>query len=123
MQACWPLGIFMRRLGGIPIHRSALHNVVSQIVKAFNDNDRLLLSLFPEVTRKKVAKWKTGFWYIAVQARVPIQLISFDYDRRVTQCGPVIEPSLNIKADMKRIQDYFKGVQAKNPDKFGGEYI
>ena len=113
----------MRRLGGIPIHRSASHDVVSQIVKAFNDNDRLLLSLFPEVTRKKEAKWKTGFWYIAVQARVPIQLISFDYDRRVTQCGPVIEPSLNIKADMKRIQDYFKGVQAKNPDKFGGEYI
>jgi len=119
----WPLGVIMRSLGGIPIHRSASHNVVSQIVKKFNDNDKLLLSLFPEGTRKKVGHWKTGFWHIAVQAGIPIQLISFDYDNRITTCGPVIKPSDSIEADMERIQKYYQNVQAKHPGKFGGEYL
>jgi len=122
-HAWWPLGFFMRRLGGIPVHRSTPHDVVSQIVKTFNDNDRLLLALSPEGTRKKVAKWKTGFWHIAAGAGVPIQLVSFDYTKRITECGPVIDTSNNIEADMKLIQNYYKGVQAKYPCKFGGEYL
>lgn len=113
----------MRRLGGIPIHRSASHNVVSQIVEAFKANDRLLLAIAPEGTRRKVDKWKTGFWYIAVQAGVPVQLVSFDYEKRVTVCGPVIELSEDMEADMQRIQNYYKGVIAKHPEKFGGEYV
>jgi 1-acyl-sn-glycerol-3-phosphate acyltransferase len=116
----WPLGVFMRWLGGIPVKRNASNNLVSQIVKSFDENDRLLLALFPEGTRKNVIEWKTGFWHIAVQAEVPIQLISLDYDRRVTEFGPVIEPSHSLEADMERIQKYFHGVEAKYPDKFGG---
>jgi 1-acyl-sn-glycerol-3-phosphate acyltransferase len=83
----------------------------------------MMVTLFPEGTRKKVGTWKTGFWYIASQADIPIQLVSFDYEKRITECGPVIEPSNNIEADMKIIQQYYKGVQAKHPDKFGGEYL
>ena len=113
----------MRWLGGIPVKRDASHNLVSQIVQTFNENDKLLLALFPEGTRKKVVKWKTGFWHIAVQADIPIQLVSLDYDRRVTIFGPVIELSDSLEADMERIQKYFQGVRAKHPDKFGGEYL
>ena len=113
----------MRKLGGIPIHRSASHNVVSQIVDTFNASDRLLLAIAPEGTRRKVDRWKTGFWYIAVQAGVPVQLVSFDYEKRVTECGPVIDLSDDIDADMQRIQSYYKGVKAKHPEKFGGEYL
>lgn len=119
----WPLGVFMRWLGGIPVKRDASHNLVSQIVQTCNENDKLLLALFPEGTRKKVVKWKTGFWHIAVQADMPIQLVSLDYDRRVTIFGPVIELSDSLEADMERIQKYFQGVRAKHPDKFGGEYL
>ena len=122
-HARWPLGFVMRKLGGIPIHRSASHNVVSQVVKTFNANDRLLLAIAPEGTRRKVEKWKTGFWHIAVQAGVPVQLVSFDYKKRVTECGPVIELSDDIEADMKYIQNYYKAVNAKHPEKFGGEYL
>jgi len=70
-----------------------------------------------------VVKWRTGFWHIAVQAEIPIQLISLDYDRRVTKFGPVIEPSHSLEADMEQIQKYYQGVRAKYPDKFGGEYL
>jgi 1-acyl-sn-glycerol-3-phosphate acyltransferase len=118
-----PVGGIMRRFGGILIHRSASHNVVSQIVDAFNARDRLLLAITPEGTRRKVDKWKTGFWHIAAQAGVPVQLVSFDYEKRVTELGPVIELSDDIEADMERIQNYFKGVNAKHPEKFGGEYL
>jgi 1-acyl-sn-glycerol-3-phosphate acyltransferase len=119
----WPLGFFLRRLGGIPIYRNGSHNFVSQIVESFNNNERMMVTLFPEGTRKKVERWRTGFWYIASEAEIPIQLISFDYKKRVTECGPVIEPSNNIEADMKKIQEFYKNVQAKYPEKFGGEYL
>ena len=119
----WPLGVFMRWLGGIPVKRDAPQNLVSQIVKTFDENDNLLLALFPEGTRKNVFKWKTGFWHIAVRAEIPIQLVSLDYDRRATVFGPVIEPSSSLEADMERIQKYYRGVRAKHPEKFGGEYL
>ena len=119
----WPLGIFMRWLGGIPVKRNTSNHLVSQIVHAFDENDELMLALFPEGTRRKEVKWKTGFWHIAVRAGVPIQLVSLDYDRRVSEFGPVIEPSHSLEADMKRIQQYYRGVRAKYPDKFGGEYF
>ncbi len=115
--------MIMRRLGGIPIHRSASRNVLSLIVEAFNKNDKLLLAISPEGARKKVDKWKTGFWYIVKQAGVPVQRVSCDCDSRKTVYGPVIEPSGDIEADMKRIQNYYREVTAKNPGKFGGEYL
>ena len=118
-----PVGAIMRRLGGIPIHRSTSHNVVAQMVETFHANERLLLAIAPEGTRRKVGKWKTGFWHIATQAGVPVQLVSFDYEKRVTECGPVIELSQDIEADMKRIQNHFKGVKPKHPGKFGGQYL
>ena len=119
----WPLGVFLRRLGGIPIYQDGSHNLVSQLVESFNENERMMVTHFPEGTRKKVGKWKTGFWHIAAQAGIPIQLVSFDYEKRITECGPVIEPSGDIEADMKIIQEFYQGVQAKHPDKFGGEYL
>jgi len=118
-----PLGVFLRRLGGIPIYRDGTHNLVSQLVESFDNSEKMMITLFPEGTRRKVGKWKTGFWHIASQAGIPIQLVSIDYEKRITECGPVIEPSSNIEADMKIIQEYFKSVRAKYPDKFGGEYL
>ncbi len=119
----WPLGTIMRWLGGIPVKRNTSNKLVSQIVHTFDENEKLMLSLFPEGTRKKVDKWKSGFWHIAVQASVPIQLVSLDYDRRVTEFGPVIEPSHSLETDMKRIQKHYQSVSGKYPDNFGAEYI
>lgn len=119
----WPLGIFIRWLGGIPVNQSASNNIVSQIVQIFNEHDELILSLSPEGTRRKQLRWRTGFWHIAVQAGVPIQLVSLDYRRRVTMFGPIIEPSQNLDSDMERIQNHYKTISAKYPNQFGGEYL
>ena len=119
----WPLSLFIRWSDGIIVHRSSSHNLVSQIVKEFNDNDSLVLTLSPEGKLSKVIKWKTGFWHIASQAGVPIQLVSLDYGKRATEFGPVIETSDSIEADMERIQNYYKDVLGRNPNQFGGEYL
>ena len=119
----WPLSLFIRWSDGIIVHRSSSHNLVSQVVKEFNDNDSLVLTLSPEGKLSKVIKWKTGFWHIASQTGVPIQLVSLDYGKRATEFGPVIKTSDSIEADMERIQNYYKDVQGRNPDQFGGEYL
>ena len=69
-----PFGFFFRWFGGIPVERSSKHNLVDQVVNYFNNNTNFRLALSPEGTRKRVEKLKTGFYYIAKQAKVPIFL-------------------------------------------------
>lgn len=119
----WPLGIVIRWLGGIPVKQNTSTNLVSQIVRAFHENDQLMLALFPEGTRKNVLKWRTGFWHIAVQSGVPIQLVSLDYEKRISEFGPVIEPTDSLEDDMARIQSHYREVKAKYPELFDGEHL
>ena len=121
--AWWPLGSFMGWLGGIPVDRSAHHDLVPKMVQRFRKNDRFILALYPEGTRRRVQQWKTGFWHIAVGADVPIQIVSIDYEKRATIFGPAFEPSGNVEADMKKIQAHYQRIRAKYPDQFDGEYI
>ncbi len=118
----WPLGYFIRRLGGIPIDRSVPHDLVSRMVRRFRESDAFILAIFPEGTRRRVREWKTGFWHIAAGAGVSIQLVAVDYEKRATLFGPLIEPSGDIEADMAKIRDYFRGVRGKRPDLFDQEY-
>jgi 1-acyl-sn-glycerol-3-phosphate acyltransferase len=119
----WPLGYFMRKLGAIRVHRDSSHNLVSQVVDEFKRNDQMLLALSPEGTRKPVKKWKTGFWYMARDAQVPIQLVGLDYARRQVDMGPLLWTSDEIGKDMQAIQRHFKSIKAKHPDKFCGDHL
>ncbi|MDQ4079003.1 MAG: lysophospholipid acyltransferase family protein [Chloroflexota bacterium] len=114
-----PLGSVLRRLGGIPIDRGSRHNVVQQMVQAFEQRKRLVLALSPEGTRKRSAGWKSGFYYIALGAEVPIVLAFIDYKRKRAGVGPVLLPSGDIEADMAIIRKFYTGVTPKYPDKFG----
>jgi 1-acyl-sn-glycerol-3-phosphate acyltransferase len=119
----WPLGYFMRWLGGIPIDRNSPQDLVSFTISKFADHDELILALYPEGTTRKAKKWKTGFWHIAHGADIPIQFLAVDYEKRASVFGPVIQPSDDIEADMKIIQAYFKKVTPKTPANFAGEYF
>lgn len=119
----WPLGNFMRWLGGIPIDRSCPQDLVSFTISKFADHDELILALYPEGATRKMKKWKTGFWHIARGADIPIQFLAIDYKKRASVFGPVIQPSDDIEADMKMIQKYFKDVTPRDTEKFGGEYF
>jgi 1-acyl-sn-glycerol-3-phosphate acyltransferase len=114
-----PFGWAMRWLGGLPINRSARHNMVEQAVESFRTHDRLLLAIPPEGTRKRASYWRSGFYHIALGAQVPIALAFADYRRKVGGIGDVIMPSGDVDADMALIRNFYSGIVGKHPDQFG----
>jgi 1-acyl-sn-glycerol-3-phosphate acyltransferase len=114
-----PLGWLMRRLGGLPIDRNARHNVVEQAVQSFRERERLVLAILPEGTRKRTPYWKSGFYHIAMGAKVPIALGYADYRRKVGGVGRVFVPSGDVDADMALIREFYSGMTGKRPEQFG----
>lgn len=112
-----PFGRFFKWLGGIPIDRRSRNNSVSQAVDAFKKDDNLILAISPEGTRK-LTHWKTGFYYIAKGAGVPIALGYIDYERKRGGFGPLLYPSGDVEADMRQIRDFYAPIKGKYPDQF-----
>ncbi len=104
-------------LGGIPVERSASHNMVDRSVKQFKENKYFVLLVPPAGTRNKVLYWKTGFYHIANNANVPIVLGFIDYERKVGGIGPIVRPTGDISTDMKVIRNFYKNIKGKYPDK------
>ncbi len=114
-----PFGYFMRFIGGIPVDRKSRHNFVDQMAEAFQKKDELFLCIAPEGTRKRSEYWKTGFYYIALQAKVPIILAFFDYKRKACGFKSVIVPSGDIESDMAILCEHYKDVTPKYPENCG----
>ncbi len=114
-----PMGWVMRRLGGIPVDRRSRHNYVQQIVDSFDARDELIVTVTPEGTRGKTAYWRTGFYYIALGAHVPIALGYVDYKRRMGGIGGYFMPTGDIYADMEIIRAFFADKTPKFPEKAG----
>ena len=115
----FPVGPIIRALGAIPVKRGDRNNdMVSQMVKHFKERDSFYLVITQEGTRKKVKKWKKGFYQIAMQAGVPIVVSVVDYGKK--QMGPVAEfiPSGDYDKDMKFIKECYTGITAKYPENF-----
>ncbi len=110
-------GPLMRWLGGIPINRSRSNNMVAQTIEAFQNHDYLIVAIPPEGTRSRVNKWKTGFYYIAHGANVPIVLTFLDYKHKVGGFLQTFYTSGNIEEDISKIQDYYLGITGKHTEK------
>jgi 1-acyl-sn-glycerol-3-phosphate acyltransferase len=111
-----PFGWIFRALGGYPVDRSSSHDMVDQVVKIFNDHDQFILGLAPEGTRKKVEKFKTGFYYIAKKANVPIIPVGFDFEKKEVIIGLPFYPTNNIETDMESLYTFYRKVKGKNPE-------
>jgi 1-acyl-sn-glycerol-3-phosphate acyltransferase len=103
-----PLGWILRKLGGLPIDRKAAAGVVDQMVARINAEPSLWIGVAPEGTRKRVAKWKTGFWHIAHKAQVPIVPVYFHYPDRTIGIGPAFVTSDDMDADMERLHAFYE---------------
>ncbi|MCA9904314.1 MAG: lysophospholipid acyltransferase family protein [Anaerolineae bacterium] len=112
----FPLSIFLKLMGAIPINRRTSQNAVSQAAAIFEKANELYLVLAPEGTRKRSEGWRTGFYYIALEAKVPIYLAFADYKRKVVGIGDRVDPSGDIEADMVPIKAFFESVTPKFPD-------
>ena len=111
----WPFGALMRWLGGIAVDRSKSSNLVAASAQALRDADgSIALVVPPEGTRSKTRHWKTGFYWIAHQAGVPIVMAYMDYPRKLSGLGPVFQPSGNIDTDMLLIKAYYAPYKGKN---------
>ncbi len=109
----FPAGWFFKLMGGIPIDRHTKENKVDIIAKLFEKKEELRMALAPEGTRKKVDKWRTGFYYIAKKAKVPIIMITFDFENKQNKISEPFYPTENIETDLELMRNYFKGVKGK----------
>lgn len=111
-----PYGSFFRWLGGKPVDRFKNSNIVDAVTQIFKENDVFRLALAPEGTRKKVKTLKTGFYYIAKKANVPIVMVAFDYGKKEVKFSKPFWVSNNIDEDFKTVKAFYKGVEGKIPE-------
>jgi 1-acyl-sn-glycerol-3-phosphate acyltransferase len=112
----WPLGVFLRSIGGIAIDRSKPAGIAEDATQAFRDADQLLLVVTPEGTRSWSERWKSGFYRIAVAAEVPILIIAFDYRDKVIRLGPLFRPTGDYEKDLPEIQSHYNVGMALRPE-------
>lgn len=114
-----PFGSLLRCLGGIPVNRGQSAGFVEGLIETFDKADRLYLAIAPEGTRSKVDHWKSGFYRVAVSARVPLGLAFIDYSRREVGIENWMTPSGNEAEDLARIRLCYLDKRGKRPDKEG----
>jgi 1-acyl-sn-glycerol-3-phosphate acyltransferase len=112
-------GPLFKALGAMPIDRSQRHNTVQQCIDAFQASERMILAVPPEGTRAAAKGWKTGFYYIAHGAQVPIALAYLDFGRKEAGFGPTLMPTGDIEADFDVLRDFYKDKAGKYPERFG----
>lgn len=114
----FPLGYLLKSLGGIPVNRKKKTSLSEQMVKLFNSKKQFQLAIAPEGTRKRNAQWKSGFYYIALNACVPISLAYIDYRKKEIGVFDVFHPTGNADKDIAAIKQYYKHVRGRYPNDF-----
>ncbi|MBZ9652723.1 1-acyl-sn-glycerol-3-phosphate acyltransferase [Psychroflexus montanilacus] len=110
-----PFGWYFKWMGGEPIERKSKQNKVEQIVKLFNSKNEFRLAIAPEGTRKKVKEWKSGFYYIAHESKVPITSVAFDYSTKTVKISEPFYTTGDYKKDVNELKKFFTGVVGKIP--------
>ncbi len=113
-----PFGFIFKWLGGAPIDRTKSNNRVQSIIDLFNSKERFILAMSPEGTRKKTTKWKTGFYYIAKGANVPIVMMTFDFENKQVKVSEPYYTTNDMEADFNHIYNFYSGVKGKIPENF-----
>ena len=112
----FPHGFIFRALGGYPVDRTRHNNLVDAVVALFDSKQEFSIALAPEGTRAKVDRIKTGFYYIARKANLPIFLVGFDYSRKTIVINGPMFATNNAKDDFKNIISFFSKIRGKYPE-------
>lgn len=111
-----PFGWIFRALGGYPVDRSRNSNLTEQVAGYFRDIPGFSVAITPEGTRKRVEKWKTGFWHIAKAANVPLVLVSFDYAGKEVKFSAPWWPSDDKEKDIAALMEYYRPFRGMNAE-------
>lgn len=110
------VGWFLRNMGGYPVDRSKNVKLVDQIVEKFKELDEFIMAITPEGTRSLAPKWRTGFYYAALQAEVPIIMAGMDYGRKIVTFSEPLIPSGNLDLDIEFMKNFFRPMTGKRPE-------
>jgi 1-acyl-sn-glycerol-3-phosphate acyltransferase len=113
----WPFGWLFRKLGGYPVDRSKHTNLVDAVAAIFNEHEKFAIAIAPEGTRKYVKDWKSGFYYMALKAKVPLLLAAIDYKTKTVYFSQPYFPTGNKTIDSKNILSFYAGHEGKYPKK------
>lgn len=114
----FPIGNLLRSIGGIPVDRKKNTSLSDHMADLFRMEDNFQLAVAPEGTRKKTTRWRTGFYYIALKAEVPIALAYLDYKKKEIGIKEIFEPTGDVDSDMDKIKNYYKNFKGKYPNSF-----
>lgn len=106
-------GSYLRWLGGIPVNRRSQSNFTQQVIDVFNASDERIIVIAPEATRGKAEKWKSGFYYIAKGANIPVAMGFLDYEKKIGGIGPSFRPTENIERDIALIREFYKNISGR----------
>ncbi len=113
----FPLGLFLKFLGGVPVNRRKNSNMTEFAVDLFNKSESMYLVFTPEGTRAYNPHWKKGFYYIALKAKVPIYIGYVDYDKKIGGFHSLFEPTGNIENDFEDIKNILSKFKGRHPEK------
>lgn len=113
----FPFGHYFKYMGGEPLDRSGGMNKVDSIAAVFSRREVFRLAIAPEGTRNKVDQLKTGFYYIALKANVPIIPVAFDFGKKEVNLGAPLIPTGNLEEDLTILKKHFIGVEGKIPER------
>lgn len=114
-----PLGWIMRAFGGMSVRRHEKSDMVTQMVDAFRNSHELILAIPAEGTRERADYWKSGFYHIARQAKVPVTPTFLDWGRKVGGFGPPYQLTGDVREDMNHFRHFYAGMTGKFPEQFG----
>lgn len=109
-------GPLMRFLGGVPVDRARSNNMVTQLVEDIGKRDGIALVIPPAGTRARTDNWKSGFYWIAYGAKIPLVCGYLDYARKEACLGLSFVPTGDVTADMDRIREFYHGISGKHPE-------
>lgn len=114
-----PGGGVFSSLGGLPVDRRSRNNAVDQMAAHFAERDKLYLAISPEGTRGYTDHWKTGFYYIAKAANVPIGCGFLDYGTKTGGLGKIIWPLGSLDEVLEECREFYEGMRGYREDAFG----
>ena len=112
----WPVAGLMKRLGGIPVNRRERTNLAAQMIGEFAVRERFILGITPEGTRSRTPGWRSGFYRIALGAKVPLLLSTIDYARKEAGIIACLELSGDPDKDLMRIAEIYAGRCGRHPE-------
>lgn len=114
----FPFNIVFSAMGGIPVDRKTKNSTVDKIKELINKGKGVHIAITPEGTRKSYNKWHKGFYYIALETNIPIQIGRIDYKNKLIGIVDIFNPTGDIDTDISIIKSYYSNSQAKHPKQF-----